>query len=68
MLHSGTDATEGLRKAGLWRQLAMKILFTADYLGEAIRSGGGPGRSIPLLSKPYRLQELAEHLRSILAG
>ena len=45
----------------------LKILLTSGYVGEG---GAGEllGQNLPLLSKPYRRDELARTLRAVLAG
>ena len=59
----------GAQLAAQARQLRpnLKILLTSGYVGE---TGVGElvGQDMPLLSKPYRRDELARTLRVVLAG
>ncbi len=43
----------------------LKVLFTSGF---AHQVGGGDPATVPLLSKPYRKQQLAEALRQVLGG
>ena len=46
----------------------MKILFTSGYARTSLVSDGRLKEGVNLLSKPYRRAELAEKIRSVLAG
>ena len=46
---------------------SLKILLTSGYVGQA-GAGDLAGKDLPLLSKPYRRDELARTLRVVLAG
>ena len=46
---------------------SLKILLTSGYVGEG-GAGELAGQDLPLLSKPYRRDELAHTLRAVLAG
>ena len=43
----------------------LKVLFTSGYT-ELAASNGAPARSDPLLSKPYRKQDLGRAVRAVL--
>lgn len=45
----------------------LKILYTSGYADQTILSQDGIASEIPLLSKPYQTQELAQKIRDVLA-
>jgi FixJ family two-component response regulator len=46
----------------------LKVLFASGYSEQFIAGRGGADHNIPLLSKPYRKQQLAEAIRKALDG
>lgn len=58
---TGYELAEEVRKL----RPAQKVLFTSGYTELAVATGN-PGRSGPLLSKPYRKQELGRAIRAVL--
>jgi PAS domain S-box-containing protein len=45
---------------------ALKVLFTTGYTGNAVVHNGMPGPEVPLLGKPFTLEELASSVRAVL--
>ena len=64
---NGIDGQELLRRARAVRP-GLKALFTSGYSEQLHQGQGrGPGEAgVPLLSKPYRSQSLAEAVRAAL--
>ena len=44
----------------------LKALFTSGYSEHFLQSRGSAGADVPLVSKPYRTQKLAEAVRGVL--
>ena len=45
---------------------ALKVLLTSGYTGAALTSEHGVADDVPILSKPYRREDLADRLRLVL--
>ena len=65
IMPNGIDGQELLRRARSLRP-GLKALFTSGYSEQFLRSRGPTEAGVPLLSKPYRTQKLAEAVRSVL--
>jgi len=65
IMPNGIDGQELLRRARVLRP-GLKALFTSGYSEQFIKSRGPTKAGVPLLSKPYRTQKLAEAVRSAL--
>jgi CheY-like chemotaxis protein len=55
-----------LADAATARYPALKVLYTSGYSQNAVVHGGRVDPGVHLLSKPYRLNELATAVRSVL--
>ena len=62
--------TDGRRLATEARQRrpGLKVLLTTGYSPAVARQDGTPGADVPLLGKPYTLDELGRKLRQVLEG
>jgi len=65
IMPNGMDGQDLLRRARTLRP-GLKALFTSGYSEQFIKSRGPTEAGVPLLSKPYRTQKLAEAVRSAL--
>jgi two-component SAPR family response regulator len=45
----------------------LKVLLSSGYTGAALGSSGVP-EDMPILTKPYRREDLAKKLRTVLSG
>jgi len=62
--------TDGRRLAAEARERrpGLKVLLTTGYSPAVARQEGAPGADVPLLGKPYTLDELGRKLRQVLEG
>jgi CheY-like chemotaxis protein len=65
IMPNGMSGVDLLRKAREYRP-DLKALFTSGYSEHFIEGRGNGDRSVPLLSKPYRRDKLAEAIRGVL--
>ncbi len=67
-VRSNDGAMNGLEfaKQALALKPDLKILLTSGYPEQAYKEHGQREENIPLLSKPYRKQDLARKIREIL--
>ncbi len=65
IMPAGIDGAELAKQARRLRP-GLKVLFTSGYTENAIVHSGRLDRGVQLLSKPYRLRELASKVRSVL--
>jgi CheY-like chemotaxis protein len=65
IMPNGIDGQELLRRARALRP-GLKALFTSGYSEQFIKGRGPTEAGVPLLSKPYRTQKLAEAVRGVL--
>jgi PAS domain S-box-containing protein len=65
IMPNGIDGQELLRRARSLRP-GLKALFTSGYSEQFIKGRGPTEAGVPLLSKPYRTQKLAEAVRGVL--
>src|SRR5690606_17051216 len=65
IMPAGIDGAELAKQARRLRP-GLKVLFTSGYTENAIVHSGRLDRGVQLLSKPYRLRELASKIRSAL--
>ena len=65
IMPNGIDGQELLRRARALRP-GLKALFTSGYSEQFLKGRGPTEVGVPLLSKPYRTQKLAEAVRGAL--
>lgn len=65
VMPGGMFGTELAREASQLRP-GLKILFTSGYSNQPVKALDGLGRDAPILNKPYRRNDLASMLRSVL--
>lgn len=65
MMPGGMNGLEFVREIQA-RRIELPIVLTTGYMGQEARAA--ENRGIPLLPKPYRLEELGSVLRAVLAG
>jgi CheY-like chemotaxis protein len=62
IMRGSADGLE-LAKSANTLQPGLPVLFTSGYTGAALEAAGGRAEKVQLLSKPYRVDELARALR-----
>jgi PAS domain S-box-containing protein len=67
ILRGGANGPELAREA-VRRRPELKLLFTSGYARNALPASSELGRPVELLSKPYRIEQLAQLLRRALDG
>jgi PAS domain S-box-containing protein len=67
MLPGGMDGIALMREV-VKRYPGSKVLLTSGFPGKRLADAEGLGSSVRLLSKPYRKDELARHIRESLQG
>jgi signal transduction histidine kinase/CheY-like chemotaxis protein len=57
-----------LARVAVARYPDLKVVYTSGYTGGALRQFEAPGSRLPLINKPYSIDDLAHNVRSILDG
>jgi nitrogen-specific signal transduction histidine kinase/ActR/RegA family two-component response regulator len=65
VLPGGMSGPEIARRARLLRP-SLKVLFASGYTGSAIQELGPPIADVPLISKPFTIEDLAQAVRTAL--